>query len=106
MFMHLDELLTLHKHAAAAAAAIVHTFFRFRRLYSHEQFHDALWRVKLSPLFSFSIGKLPQEILEHKTQNISSFTATTTFRKSDGTNEINQFSQTLFIQSGSSIIFG
>jgi len=85
-----DEFFGLHKHAAGAAARVVH-FAVMRGEHGDQRIDDAGGRVELAAALAFGAGEHAQKIFVHLPQHIARLAGIVA--EADGGDEINQLAQ-------------
>lgn len=68
--MGFDELFALHKHAAGAAAGVVHLAFGGGQHFD-QRFDDGGWRVELPTPLAFGTGKHAEEVFVNLPEDVS-----------------------------------
>jgi len=101
--VHLDEPLTLHKHAPRAAAGIVDPSF-VRREHLYQDAHDVSRRVELATLLALGARELGEEVFIHAAERI--FRTFGRIAQCDVAHEVNELTQPLFIETGAGVVLG
>ena len=97
------KTLTLNKHTSRTTARVKHATF-IGLNHTDKQFNYTLGCVELTTTFTLSSSETTEEILIHPAQYI--FGAGFIVAKADLTDDIDKFTQAVFIQRWTSIIFG
>ena len=97
----LYEFLALHEHARRAAAWIVDAAL-VRLNHPHQQPNHAPRRVKLGAFLTFGAGELTEEVFIDAAQDV--LRAVFFVAQTDGSNEVNQLTETLPVQCGAGLV--
>ena len=101
-----DELFALHKHAARAAAGVIHLAV-VRREHRNQGLDDEARRVELPAALAFGAGELAEEILVDLPQQIAGvvFGRVAGLAKADFGDQIDQFAQLAIGQLHAGVAF-
>ena len=97
-----DEFFRLHKHAAGAAARVVHLAL-VRVQHGDQRVDDGLRGVELAAFFAFGAGELAEEVFVHLAQDVAGDGLV--FAKADGGHQVHQLAQLAVRQRGAGVAF-